>query len=380
MGLTGGGGDSAFTMKALLFGMVIMLLMPMMVGIFAPGHLGNVDTDEVLTGYEEMTGQTASPKTSVWVLTGIYLPYSGGDYGVTDDHWVYGSEVKSYSPTQYRSTSQDYRVDKDANGVFRYAADSQDYDADKGTGHAKGDLYTSVNFDVSQKSSIFFSESTRTEMGDGFFFSYDGYRLAFQPIASYNALTQDGEKVPVIPTTTSLSLIWYQYLSQSGVSGNLVLSGNQSGVSYLNAAQILSAYTPETFSSTFKMVFNGISMDITIRLDPAYLSNGYSAEECYNNGWWSILVSSQSADPDAYVGTDFAFNPVRLLSIMVDLFTFNYDNYNMAPWLGALCSIVFIVPMYAILLTLCLTYNELYILLGLLSAIQGISAAMSIFG
>lgn len=379
-------GDSTFTFKALIFGMSILILMPMMVGVFAPANLDNVDRDEVLDGYYQATGQTASPKTSVWVLTGIYLPYSGtSTYGYTDDGWLYGSEVKTYTPTQYLSTPQQYTVVKGSDGVFRYGntngtGGSADYDPVTGTGHKEGDLYTAVSFDIAQKSNIFFSESGKTEMDGYFYYQYDGYRMAFQPIASYTAINQDGERVPVVPTTTSLSLIWYQYYSAGGLSGNLVLSGSQSGISYLSSAQILSAFNSDTSSSTFKMVFNGITMDVTIRLNPAYLANGYDAEQVYNNGWWSIIVTSQSADSSAYTGTDYALNPLKLIQIMIDLFTFNYNDYNMSPWIGAVCSVIFTMPLYAMLLTLCLANKELWVLMGVMAALQGIAAAMSIFG
>ena len=376
------GSDSSFTYGSLMIGIAILLLLPMMIGIYAPANLGDVDQNEVLEGYEQATGQTASPKTSVWVLTGIYTPYSGGNtYGTTEDGWIYGSEVKTYSPHQYLSTPQQYTVSKDANGVFRYASNSADYSEPNGTGHKQGDLYTRVSFDDTQKSSIFFSEAGKTEQDGFFYYSYDGYRLAFQPIASYTALTQDGERVPVIPTTTSLSLIWYQYYSQSGISGNLVLSGSQSGISYLNSAMIVSAFNHNTSSATFDMVFNGIKMGIIITLDPTYLANGYTVEECYNAGWWSIMVTSQSADSNAYTGTDFAMNPSKLLGIMWDLFTFDFAKYNISAWLGMLCSVFFALPLYAMLLTIMLDKGaKLYIAMGVMLAIQGISSAMSIFG
>lgn len=374
-------GDSAFTYKAIMFGIAVLLLMPMMIGIFAPANMGDVDQDELLSGYEDVTGQTASPKTSVWVLTGIYLPFSGTVAGHTEDNWLHGGEIKSYSPHQYLSTPQEYTVTKGTDGVFRYAVDSNDYDEARGLGHAKGDLYTRVNFDDTQKSSIFFSEAGRSERDGFFYYSYDGYRLAFQPVAGYTALTQDGERVPVIPTTTSLSLIWYQYYTQSGISGNLVLSGNQSGISYLNSAMIVSAFNHNTSSAYFDMVFNGITMGIIITIDPIYLANGYTVEECYNAGWWSIMVTSQSADSSAYTGTDFAMNPMKLLDIMWDLFTFDFAKYNMSAWLGMICSIFFALPLYAMLLTIMLDKGaKLYIAMGVMLAVQGISAAMSIFG
>ena len=410
MGMMGGGGDSAFTYKALIFVMVTMIMLPMMIGIFCPANLGNVDQDEVLDGYEKMTGRTADTKVSVWVLTGIYEPYDGSTTGgYTEDGWLYGSEVRSYTPSQYDSSTPQYlTVYKDDNGVFRYWTDTKDYNKDLGLGHqgkyryatqedvdagdapsvgtlipnnVPGELYTSVNFDVSQKSSIFFTESGRVETEDGhFFFNYDGYRMAFQPISNYTTLNADGIRVPVIATTTSLSMVWYQFYNQSGLTGQLILSGSSGGIAYLNSAQILSAFNSSTSTASFDLVFNGITMTVIIKLDSYYLMNGWTVQQCYDQGYWSIMVTSLSADSSAYTGTDFSLNPMNLIGTTIDLFTFNFDHYNMSPEMGAIASILYVAPLYAFLISLCLTYTELWILVGILGAIQSIAAVFNIFG
>lgn len=394
MGLAGGGGNTSFTFKMLIFSMVIMIMLPMLINIYTPQYL-DVDRDEVLDGYYQMTGQTAPTSVSIWPLTGIYEPYSGGPYGYSDDGWLFGAEIKGYMPHQYQGTGQEYIVYKDDRGVFRYLHDSADYNQSTGTGHRgqmfyddstdqwvpyedgyAGDLYTAVSFDTQHKSDVFFTEASRSEMADGhFYYNYSGYRMSFQPISNYTAMNADGVRVPVIATTTSLSLIWYEFYSLgSGISGNLVLSGSSSGVAYINAAQILSAFNSTTSTASFDMVFNGISMTIIFRLDPFYLSQGWTVQDVYNGGFWSIMVTSQSADANAYVGTDYSLSPTRILETIFDLFTFNYTNYNMSDWLGVLCSIVIALPLYAILLSLCLEYSYLWILVGLLAAVQALSA------
>jgi len=409
-----GGGDTSFTFKMLIFAMATMILLPMFINIYCPEANNGATEDEVLDGYYQMTGQTASTKVSVWPLTGIYLPYSGGNYGYTEDGWLYGSEVKMYTPGQYgKGTPENYIVYKDGTGVFRYYTDSADYDPDAGTGHRgtyhiattqsdpydptepvsstnytvgdyvpygePGELYTAVNFDKDHMSSIFFMESSRTETDDGFFYyDYDGYRLSFQPINSYTAVDADGNSKPIIATTTSLSLIWYQYYTQSGVAGQLVLSGSSGGLAYLNAAQILQAFSHTTNTAAFDMVFNGITMTVYIKIDPMYLSSGYTVEDCYNAGWWSILVTSLAADSSAYTGTDFSLNPSRMLDTVIDLFTFNYADYNMSGWIGAICSLLISLPFYAALIAICLDHAYLWIAVGMLGAVQAL-ASLSIF-
>lgn len=376
----GGGGGESWTFKSIIFAMTIMLLLPTMLVVFCPGQAVDVDRDELFDGYYQMTGQQADTKTSVWALTGIYTPYSGGAYGYTEDGWLYGTEVKSYTPTQYRSTQEQYTVYKADDGVFRYYSPSRDYNATTGTGHNTGDLYTNVSFDVNQKSSIFFSEGLRNDTDKGFYYEYEGYRLAFQPIASYTVYDENGDRVPVIATTTSLSLIWYQYYTQSGVSGQLVLSGSSGGVSYLNGAQIVGAFNSNTSTASFNMIFNGgIKMDIHIRIDPFYLANGYTVQECYDLGYWSIMVTSQSADASAYTGTDYALSVTNIWNAIVSLFTFNYDDYNIDGTAGVLCSVLFVLPLYAILITLAISHVEIWLVVAVIAFINGVSA-FSLFG
>ena len=121
------------------------------------------------------------------------------------------------------------------------------------------------------------------------------------------------------------------------------------------------------------MVFNGgIIIDVHIRIDPYYLETR-TVQECYDEGYWSIMLTSESADADAYTGTDFNLNPMRVLETAVDLFTFDYSDYNIEGWMGILMSIIFVLPLYAMLLTLCLEYAYLWILMGIFAAIQSIS-------
>jgi len=410
-------GSQEFTMKWLSIAITVLILLPMGLSVIAPGVYSGASQDEVLEGYERFTGQKAATSVSVWPLTGIYLPFTGGSldeegktitYGYTEDGWLYGSELKSYTPEQYRSTAQQYTVYKDEAGVFRYWVDSKDYNEELGTGHRgtyyiatetievggktynpgdlvprgeRGELYTDVSFDAFHKSDIFFIESTREEDANGHFkYDYSGYRMAFQPISSYTAQDQDGNKIPVVATTTSLSLVWYEYVTgQSGVSGQLVLSGSNGGIAYLNAAQIMAAFNANTSTAAFDLVFNGVKMTVYIKLDVMYLSAGDSIEKCYNEGHWSIMVTSLSVDSNAYTGTDNAINPMKMLDTMIDLLTFNLDDYNISPWLAQVISIVYIAPLYIALISLLLDKEYLWILMGIMAAVQALSA-FNIFG
>lgn len=383
--MNGNGSSAAVAEGLITFAMVILLLLPMFLGAFAPGTYTGVSDQEVLEGYERFTGQKADTKVSVWPLTGIYTPFTGSfydvennqnvSYGFSSDNWLYGTEVKAYSPAQYQGTIQQYTAHKADDGVFRYLENSKDYSEQFGTGHKAGDLYTEVNFDITKKSDIFFVESSRQEDALGHFkYDYTGYRMAFQPISGYKTMTQDGEIVPVVATTTSLSLVWYQTAGQSGISGNLVLSGNSSGVAYINAQRVVSAFNSNTSTAPFDLVFNGVKMTVYIKIDPIYTNQGWTVQQCYDAGYWSIMVTSLSVDSSAYTGTDNADNPMQILETVWDIFTFNLSDYNMSDWLETLCYIIVCVPLYIGLIVLCLSYQYLWILVGALAVIQSLGS------
>ena len=390
MGLLGGG-SASYASTTLIFGVTILVLLPMFLTVFVPAAYNGVDGDELMDGYERFTGQRADTKVSVWPLTGIYTPFTGAfydddvqqviTYGYTPDNWLYGTEIKYYPPSQYQGTSQQYTVYKADDGVFRYYEDSADYNATYGTGHKAGDLYTDVSFDRNYTSDIFFVESSKqTDAAGHFKFDYTGYRMAFQPISGYNTVDQDGNVVPVVATTTSLSLIWYQIAGgyQSGVSGNLVLSGSSSGVAYLNASTILSAFNNNTSSASFNLVFNNVPMTIIIKIDPVMLSSGWDVKSCYDAGYWSIMVTSMSVDSSAYLGTDSSTNPMEILQTVWDLLTFNLSDYNISPVMQTLCYLLYIIPLYIGLISLCLEYAYLWIAVGLLAAIQALGSWLPI--
>lgn len=380
MGFMGSGSDSDFNYKMIVFCLAIAFLMPFLMSIYLPANALETNQDEIFDGYYRMTGQDAPTKTAIWTLTGIYTPVQeGSPYGVTDDGWMYNSVIKTYRPSQYQGTPEDYTVVRGDDNLYRYSANSRDYSETNGTGHKEGELYTMVNMDMSHPSNIFFSETNRTLMGDNFYYEYTGYRYSFSPLTTYYTLDQNGDRVKVVATTTSLSMIFYQWYTQTGISGQLTLSHSSGGVSFINGATIVSAFNSANNTATIPMVFNdGIEMDILIRLDPYYLST-MTVQEVYDNGYWSIMVTSQSADADAYTGTDYALNPMNVLEVTYSLFTFDYHNYNFSADMGMLCSLFFTMFLYAGLLTVALANHWVFIIMGIMTAIQSISL-FDIFG
>lgn len=390
--------ESSFSFKSIMFALAIALLMPIMVNIFAAPST-SLNTDEALAGYYDFTGSTPSQE-SIWVLTGIYTAFGddgqGGTdtakFGHTDDGWLYGSSIKRYTPSQYNNSTRQYTVLKGDDGVFRYwTPEVQEGEAGYDTyvkiknkeipvteygDHYYGDLYSDVTMDLEQQSYIFFTQDTKNTKGEYFYYDYSGYRYAFQPTANYRTINSDGENVEVVANTSSLSLIWYNYYTSTGISGQLIISSQDKGVAYLTASEIIQAFNSTTSTAKFQMNFSGIPMNVYVRLDASYLTQ-HTVEEAYNNGYWSLMVTSDSADASAYTQSDYGFNIFAIWNTIVNLLTFNYQDYDMSDTMGYLCSFLFVAPLYATLIAIGLQSVPALILAGILAAIQGIATLIT---
>lgn len=398
-----GGGNTEAIMKWIVMALLIMFLIPTFFTLFVPHHETNVDPYEqqiaqLQDSYYLSTGHTVTATTEVWGLTGIYTPYGGSVYGITDDGWIYGSRVKDYVPTQYNPSNANvvggYRVGyNESDHLYYYlTAPSNRSDIVTASGtppnltlnaEGKSTVYTEVAMDNANISSIFFTPGTKTTTDKGFYYEYTGYRYAFQPLRPYTALV-GGTETEVVPNSTSLSLIWYRYSTLSGIAGQLTISGNDTGLSYLNADDIVRTFNSSTSSSTFDMTFNNVAMHLSIRLDPAYISKGYSPQDCFNNGWWSIIVSSDAVATSKLNDASYDFNPNNIFDTLVKLFTFRItEEYNIDGWMGILASLLITMPLYACLLAIAVEYPIMLILvaiLGVLQAFTSVAGKWHLFG
>ena len=238
-------------------------------------------------------------------------------------------------------------------------------------------LYTEVSMCNEHISSIFFTPGGKTTTDRGYYYEYTGYRYAFSPLKTYTA-SIGGVDTEVEPNSTSLSLIWYQYSTLKGIAGQLTISGSDTGLSYLNADDIVRAFNASTYSSTFDMTFNNIAMHLTIRLDPARVARGMTPADCFNQGYWSVIVSSDAVATSKLNDASYDFNPNNIFDTMIKLFTFRIaDDYNIDGWMGTLASLLITMPLYACLLAIGIEYPIVLILAAILGAIQAFTSIAS---
>lgn len=394
--LSGHGGNGNWVHKWVLFALLLSVLTPMLMGLLlSPSHEGEwADVeDDMGTQYQRLTGRSASADMNIWTLKGIYTPFSGGEYGWTEDGWLYGQRVKSESPSQYQE-SEGYpgslQVRQAENGIWYYveAPDAfadvvpAQWDGDKVTNPKEATVYTSVCFDNAHKSDVYFTPGGKTETDEGYYYEYTGYRYAFGPLSDYN-MDVSGRLTEVKASSTSLSLIWYQYSTLSGIAGQLTISGSDSGLAYLTSDDIVRAFNSTTYTSKFDMTFNGVQMHLVIRMDPVRLAL-LSPAQCYDNGYWSVLVYSDAVAA-SMSGAGYNFSLEDMVGTFLDIFSFRLDDkYDISGWEATLVSLLYSLVLYSVILVICLDHPIMYLGVGLLALIQAairfLGSGLDVFG
>lgn len=386
--------NEAFVKKALIFSITSMVLMTGFLTIFAPNYDESLEQTmtDLTSDYRKFTNSEPTSQ-EIWALTGIYTPY-GVDaegqqstvWGETLDGWVYGQRVERYAPSQFSDLDtppgeqegrESYVVtyDKDR-GLYYYTSAGSNLDVtvaepDPDTGVVDpetGTLYTSVAMDRDKKSDIFFTPGGKQSLENGtFYYSFSGYRYCFQPLRDYKA----ADDTSVTAATTSLSLIWYSYYGDDGISGQIILSGVDGGIAYITASQIVQGFNSASFSASFPMVFNGIDMTVLIKINP-YAVQHMSVEDCYYNGYWSVMITSPSVSQGETGFATTAFSPEKAFEVIVSLLTFHTEDYGLSGMAGTIASLFFSVSLYTSLIAIGLSVWPVLILAGILTVIQGI--------
>lgn len=389
----GGGGDTEFTYKKIVWALLIVSILPLMINLLvSPATEADEwesEYDSISQQYYESAGVPPSASMEVWALRGIYVPYTSGAYGYTSDGWLHGGAVTFNTPAQYDGsawTSETFTVAQADNGLWYYLsapANRNDIVVAQHSGNTitntdGATVYTAVTMDNAHKSDTFFTTSNRTEVDGHYYYGYTGYRYSFSPLHSYQSTNGDGTTLDVSSDSSSLSLIWYQYNSLSGIAGQLSISGTDGGVSYLTSADIIQKYEGVNFTATFDMRFAQMPMHLQIRLNPAAIAAGLSVEECWDGGYWSVLVYGDR-DLEDYVGGVFGgtsdFSLENMFEVFTDLFSFRLaDHYDIDGWVGILASLVFSLAFYAVLLSIAVANPYMWAVIAVVGLLQGLTS------
>ena len=171
-------------------------------------------------------------------------------------------------------------------------------------------------------------------------FSFTGWRYVFDPTLPFSVASEDN------PTNTSakdgsLSIVWYNYNQQEGISGGLQIYGGDVLLSTYSASDIVAGYNnTSTYATTYEFNFNGVMLTLSIRFDADVLANGTPLMQAFSAGAWTMAISSISAGNfyDIKGSASFAGTAGSMIDTFIDIYTFDLPSVNndwakMVMWL-----------------------------------------------
>lgn len=392
-----------WTSKMVIVALLITFFTPLFFTLFVP-TISETQEDpyaEQIADLEEQyylaTGKKPTATTEMWGLKGIFTPFDGFKYSYSDDGWIYSDRIDEYSPYQYSASYEKsdpqtyYKVQRMSNGLYYYTSKPPNdvngivvatQDNNGNWDYKNATLYTAVTMDDQHVSTVFFTTTSKQEVNGHYYYNFTGYRYSFSPLRSFG-MNVNGNVTMIEPNSTSLNLIWYKYATSNGIAGQLAINSQDQGVSYLGAQDIVRAYNSQIYSATFDMNFGaGIPMHLTIRLDPYMMAqNGWSVEQCFNAGYWSVIVSSDAVASSSIQDSSYDFSLDNIFDTLINLFTFKItEKYDIPGWEGTLASLLITMPLYAVLIAVCLSNYYLLIMVALLGVIQMVASGLQSVG
>ena len=136
----------------------------------------------------------------------------------------------------------------------------------------------------------------------------------------------------------SLSLVWYSFNGQEGLSGGLDIYGGRSGSSgdmirlaSYSAMDIIADYNEDSsYATVYDFDFEGTHLNLSIRFDANVIENGTPLMQAWTEGSWSFAISSISAGNflDIDNSTSYTDTMGSMLDTYIKIFTFSLPNFD----------------------------------------------------
>lgn len=362
-----GVGDDATLIKVAVFGIAMSIMATCMIAWYINGS-SEYDYDEINAYKSQLVEYTGGQlvNDTPWVLDGVFTPFRPND--ITDpadiqNHieydngrggWLYGEKITTY-PDLNKAT--DIHLDKTqksnqlltvgtpvnwqyANGKEWWAG-GNDFGIDlSGVGRFFVNAFT--NDDTTYY-------GYKINSGTANNWNYQGYRYCFNPVLPFanETSSKDGR----------LSLVWYDIQDDTGLSGALEVYGSNNEEQILlgrySAYDIIQAFqSSQGYVQVFDFNFEGTHLHLTIRFDPTVFNDYVTLLDAWNDGAWSLSISSASAGNFFDVDDSNAFTSTAgtTFDTFIQIFTFKTPQFQDDPWVNTILWLLVGLPMSMALL------------------------------
>lgn len=369
-----GNGDDSVLIKIAVFGITMSILSTCMIAWFIYGS-SDYDYDEINAYKAQLVDYSGGQlvNDTPWVLTSVYTPFNPSQVADEDipNHieydkgrggWLYGEEITTYSDI---GKAVDIHLDKNQkSNQLLTVGDPTSYTYKNGKEWWAGGNEYGINLsDIG----AFFIRLAGNEPGEDYGVKYDtgsannwnytGYRYCFDPTLPFKQETssKDGR----------LSLVWYDIPNEdTGLSGALEIYGASGSEQVLlgrySAYDIIAAFQSTMgYVQTFDFNFEGTHLNLTIRFNPTVYSSYSTLLAAWNDGSWTMAISSASAGNFFDVEDSNAFSSTAgsMFDTFIKIYTFKTPTFEDDPWVNTILWLLVGLPMSLALL--CVTYRAI---------------------
>lgn len=356
-------GNDQTLIKIAVFGITMSLIATFGIAILIAPN-ADYSYDDITKYRSELvsfSGESMINQTP-WVLTHVYTPWvqeMGYENHIDDDGWLFGTDVTTYDQI---GKSADIKLDPDQkSSTLLSIGDPESYTYVSGQWSLGDDFipggggYFEEVFGKDIISALLDAVGVDRNIYttvDINRWNYTGYRFVFDPTLPYSNgnAAEDG----------SLSLVWYSFNGEEGLSGGLDVYGGDVILASYSAYDIIGAYeSVGGYAKQYDFDFEGRHLTLSVRFDPDKTAQGYTLMECWTNGWWSMAISTVSAGNFYDLENSASF--VNTAGSVVDTFTQIYtmslpsiDN----PWMDLVLWLLVGLPMTIAMLCVALRFVQ----------------------
>jgi hypothetical protein len=351
MAADGANSDSTL-MKVAIFGICMSLICTAMFSVMLSTG-GDYDYDEIDSYRDDLiafSGESMINQTP-WVLTHVYTPWTSDLDASTHtdaDGWLYGSEITDYS---YLKKSADIKLSPNQKSAvpLTYTEERATYTVEDGyewwsykSGSVVGWVLSPFTW-VGEKAGLLDPVAYKDVTANAW--NYTGYRYVFDPTLPFKSTSTDDAKTSTVDG--ALSLVWYSYNGQEGLSGGLDVYGGEILLASYSAMDIIADYNDASgYATTYDFDFSGTHLVLSIRFDANALEDGTPLMQAWQDGDWSMAISSVSAGNffDLENSTAFTATAGSMIETFISIYTFSMPSID-NPWMDVILWLIVGLPM-----------------------------------
>ena len=338
------GGDDDVLIKIAVYGITFSLIATVGITVLFSGYNADYDYEQISRYRDDLvsfSGQTMLNQTP-WVLTGVYTSWNATmpvDGHIDADGWLYGESV-GYSQI---GQSANIKLDHNNKSSIPISVSTNEYTTTKVSGFQwwanAGGLLPFLPVVTIPIADAIGADYKTYETKTATNWNYTGYRYVFDPTLPFSS---EGSSVD-----GSLSVVWYSYGGQEGISGALQIYGGDVLIASYAATDIIAAYSSASgYATVYDFDFQGARLSLSIRFDPSVIDGGVPLMQAFTQGSWSMAISSLSAGNFYDVKNSSAFDMTAgsVIDTFISIYTWDMPQTS-NPWATTIMWLLVGLPM-----------------------------------